>query len=81
MQEDFIKKFSPGKLLLSLLIRHSIAKKLKYFDFGYGEEFYKKNWSNKEVKIYSYIKLKRARGIFLFIILKLKQIIKSIRKR
>ena len=32
---ESFKKFSPGKLLLSLLIRWSISKRIKIFDFGF----------------------------------------------
>ena len=58
MPDGDIKKFAPGKLLLSLLIRWSIAKKLQFFDFGLGEETYKKNWSNQKSNIYNHISCK-----------------------
>ena len=76
MKEDSVKKFAPGKLLLSLLIRWSISKKLKFFDFGYGEEQYKRKWSNNCVNIYSYIQLNKLRGMFYYSIIKAKQIVK-----
>lgn len=79
MKEENVKKFSPGKLLLSLLIRWSISKKLKFFDFGLGEEFYKKKWSNKIVNIYNYVRLKRLKGIFFYMVLKIRQIIKYLK--
>ena len=79
MQEEGVKKFAPGKLLLSLLIRWSISKKLKFFDFGLGEESYKKNWSNKTVNIYNHIKLNRLKGIFFYMMLQARQIIKLIK--
>jgi len=79
MKEEGVKKFSPGKLLLSLLIRWSISRKLKYFDFGLGEEFYKRNWSNKTTNIYNHIRLNRLKGLFFYMILKTRQIIKLIK--
>ncbi len=79
MKEEGVKKFAPGKLLLSLLIRWSISKKLKFFDFGLGEESYKKNWSNKTVNIYNHIRLNRLKGIFFYMMLEAKQIIKLIK--
>ena len=79
MAEGEVKKFSPGKLLLSLLIRWSISKKIELFDFGLGEEIYKKSWSNKTSNIYNYIKLNRLKGIFFYIVLKIKQKIKFIK--
>lgn len=81
MKEEGVKKFSPGKLLLSLLIRRSISKKLKFFDFGLGEESYKKNWSNKTVNIYNHIRLNRLKGIFFYIMLRTRQIIKLIKNK
>ena len=80
MPDGDIKKFAPGKLLLSLLIRWSIAKKLQFFDFGLGEETYKKNWSNQKSNIYNHISLKSLKGIFYYIILKARQIVKLIKK-
>ena len=73
MKEEHVKKFAPGKLLLSLLIRWSISKKIKFFDFGLGEEFYKSKWSNKTVNIYEHIGLNKLSGIFFYLILKIKQ--------
>ena len=80
MKDGEIKRFSPGKLLLSLLIRWAISKKKNIFDFGYGEETYKKRWSNKSNDIYNYIKLIKIQGIFFYFLIKLKQIAKSIQK-
>ena len=80
MENKKFKKFSPGKLLLSLLVRWSISKKIKTFDFGLGEESYKEKWSNQSVDIYDYIKLNRLNGIFFYIFLKAKQTLKYIKK-
>ena len=76
MKNNDIKKLSPGKLLLSLLVRWSISKKISTFDFGLGEENYKKNWSNKTMTISNHLKLRKLRGIFIFIILKIREKIK-----
>jgi len=80
MKEDNVKQFSPGKLLLYLLIRWSISKKLKFFDFGLGEEIYKKKWSNKIVNTYNYIRIKKLKGVFFYLFLKCIQIIKYFKK-
>ena len=80
MKEEHVKRFSPGKLLLSLLIRWSISKKIKFFDFGLGEEFYKKKWSNKTVNIYNHIRLNKLKGVFFYIILQVRQTIKYFKK-
>ena len=81
MKEDSVKQFSPGKLLLYLLIRWSISKKLRFFDFGLGEEIYKKKWSNKTINTYNYIRLKSLKGIFFYIILKSRSIIKYFKNK
>ena len=79
MKEKNVKQFSPGKLLLSLLIRWSISKKIKFFDFGFGEESYKKKWSNKKIYIFNYIKPKSLNGVFVYIFLIARQIIKKLK--
>ena len=79
MKEDGIKNLSPGKLLLSLLIRWSISKKLKFFDFGFGEEPYKRNWSNKTITISNHLRIIKFRSIIFYLILKFKQKIKLIK--
>ena len=78
--EGNVKKFAPGKLLLSLLIRRSISKKIKIFDFGLGDEEYKKKWTNTSESIYNYVKLKKLKGIFLYIIIQAKHFIKRYKK-
>ena len=80
MKEENLKKFAPGKLLLSLLIRWSISKKLRFFDFGLGEEFYKKKWSNKTSNIYNHIKLNKLKGIFFYMLLQARQTVKYFKK-
>ena len=71
MKEGRFKRFSPGKLLLSILVRWAISKKIDFFDFGLGEESYKKKWSNKKENIYSYIRLNKLKGIFYYITIKI----------
>ncbi len=79
MKEDNLKKFSPGKLLLSMLIRLSISKKIKTFDFGLGEESYKSKWTNNSKNIYNYIKLNKIKGIPFYILLHTRQLIKYLK--
>ena len=61
-------KFSPGKILLEYLIKWSIEKNLKYFDFTYGNEPYKLIWSNKKITLYEFIEYNNFFGI-LYILL------------
>ena len=51
---DF-NSFSPGSILLQYLIEYSIESGHKVFDFGPGNEPYKKRFSNKSHLKYSYI--------------------------
>ena len=79
MKEDNLKKFAPGKLLLSMLIRLSISKKIKTFDFGLGEEYYKSKWTNNSKNIYNYIKLNKIKGIPFYLLIHMRQIIKYLK--
>ena len=78
MKEGELDRYSPGRLLISLLIRWSISKKIKIFDFTLGEENYKKSWSNSTDELYNYIKLITLRGFILYYLIKIKLIIKSL---
>ena len=70
-------KYSCGKLLNNYLIEQSISKGHKYFDFTIGDESYKKNWCNNEMKLFSY----NTSGSFLgFIFLFYLNLIDSLKK-
>ena len=81
MKEDNLKKYSPGRLLISLLIRLSIAKKMQIFDFTLGDEGYKKSWANRSSALHNYIQLSSLRGLILYILIKIKLILKLIYKK
>ena len=81
MKEDNLKKYSPGRLLISLLVRWSIAKKMQIFDFTLGEEGYKKSWVNRSSALHNYIQLSSLRGLILYILIKIKLILKLIYKK
>ena len=49
------KKYSPGRILLLELIKWSIANNVKSFDFTIGNEGYKKDWCDKNIKLYKTI--------------------------
>lgn len=55
-------KYSPGKILISFLINWSSSREIRTFDFGLGEENYKKYWSNDTMWLYRYIKSKTIKG-------------------
>lgn len=47
--------YSPGRLLLEFLLKLSIERNIKTFDFTVGSEQYKKNWCDIEIKLFEYI--------------------------
>lgn len=59
--------YSPGKVLIYELIKLAHKKKLKFFDFGYGEENYKRYWSNSSESLFYYIQPNSLKGIFFII--------------
>ena len=64
------KSFSPGKLLIHELIKWSRKNNISIFDFGIGEEIYKKYWSNDFMQIFKHIDYKGLKGLIIFYILK-----------
>lgn len=73
---DKFKSFSPGKLLIYELINWSKKNNVQVFDFGIGEERYKKYWSNYSINVFRYLDFRGLKGyivyFFLNIYLKLK---------
>lgn len=78
MKNGNFEKYSPGKLLISILIKWSISKKFKIFDFALGEETYKKRWSNESEYLYAHLQLKSIKGIFYYFINIIKLSIKKL---
>lgn len=64
-------KFSPGKILLSCLIEWSINNKLEIFDFGLGDENYKKYWCNDTVNLSRYLNFKSFKGFFAYLLIRI----------
>ena len=63
--------FKPGKILIIKLIKWCFENNIKIFDFGLGEEKYKKHFSNYSLNIHKYIYHRNFKGYFLSLILKL----------
>ena len=63
--------FKPGKILILKIIQWCISKKIKIFDFGLGEEKYKKHFSNKDISLHKYLKYQSLKGLCLYILLKI----------
>ena len=81
MQEEELGRLSPGRILINLMIKWSIAKKLKFFDFTLGQETHKESRSNNESYLYNFISIKSTKGIFFFLLLKIKYFLKHIDKK
>ena len=72
------RRFSPGRLLMEHLLRWSIEKKLKCFDFTVGGEEYKKEWCNKRTNLYEIVQPRNKKGLFfVWLLLTKRLIIKS----
>ena len=72
------EKYSPSRLLLLDMIKWSIGKNLKFFDFTVGEDAYKKDWCNINGNLFDCLKPTTIKGIILFISRKTIQAIKDI---
>ena len=81
MEEGKLKRYSPGRLLISSLIKFSISKELKIFDFTLGDENYKVSWSNKESALYNHAQLNSLNGLYFFLLIKIKLFLKQVDRR
>jgi CelD/BcsL family acetyltransferase involved in cellulose biosynthesis len=50
-----ISRFGPGRAHLNELLRHAIERGFRLFDFTIGDEPYKRDWSDIELRIYDYL--------------------------
>ena len=74
---DEFGKFSPGRILISLLIKWSISKKLNFFDFTFCDEVYKKSWSNFNSEYFNHVSSRSFLGLIFVFLFKLKYLIKN----
>jgi CelD/BcsL family acetyltransferase involved in cellulose biosynthesis len=49
-----LAKFGPGRAHLHELLRRAIGRALAYFDFTVGDESYKREWSDIELRLYDH---------------------------
>jgi CelD/BcsL family acetyltransferase involved in cellulose biosynthesis len=56
-------RFGPGMALLHDLMRRAIELKFDAFDFTIGDESYKLDWSDTELKLYDHVSAASARGL------------------
>lgn len=50
-----LSRFGPGRIHLHELLRYAMGKGFRWFDFTVGDEPYKRDWSDKEVKLYDHL--------------------------
>lgn len=71
---NFLKKISPGKLLLHKILDWCFNNNISVLDFGQGEEEYKKKLTDKYNYIGYYYYVNTYKGYLFFVILILKKI-------
>ena len=58
-----ISKYGPGRAHLHELLRRAIGRGLGYFDFTVGDESYKREWSDVELRLYDHTAAATMRGL------------------
>jgi CelD/BcsL family acetyltransferase involved in cellulose biosynthesis len=58
-----IARFGPGRAYLHELLRRAIGRGLGYFDFTVGDESYKREWSDVELRLYDHTAAATMRGL------------------
>jgi len=57
-----LARFGPGRAHLHELLRHAIAQEFDRFDFTVGDEPYKRDWSDSELKLHDHLAAVTLRG-------------------
>jgi CelD/BcsL family acetyltransferase involved in cellulose biosynthesis len=57
-----IARFGPGRAHLHELLRHAIEQGYRQFDFTVGDEPYKRDWADSELKLHDYLQAGSTRG-------------------
>ena len=58
-----LARFGPGAAHLRELIRHAIERGFHHFDFTIGDESYKREWCDEEIKLYDHSAAASARAL------------------
>ena len=57
-----VMRFGPGRAHLHELLRHAIGCEFEHFDFTIGDEPYKRDWADIEVRLYDHLQAVTLRG-------------------
>jgi CelD/BcsL family acetyltransferase involved in cellulose biosynthesis len=57
-----VMRFGPGRAHLHELLHHAIARDIRRFDFTIGDEPYKRDWADIEVRLFDHLKAVTLRG-------------------
>jgi CelD/BcsL family acetyltransferase involved in cellulose biosynthesis len=57
-----LARFGPGRAHLHELLRHAIAQEFDCFDFTVGDEPYKHDWADRELKLHDHLAAVTLRG-------------------
>jgi CelD/BcsL family acetyltransferase involved in cellulose biosynthesis len=57
-----VSRFGPGRAHLHELLRHTIDRGFQWFDFTVGDEPYKRDWSDTELRLYDHLAAVTLRG-------------------
>jgi CelD/BcsL family acetyltransferase involved in cellulose biosynthesis len=55
-------RYGPGRVLLYELMRGEIGRGTRFFDFTVGDEPYKRQWADIDIKLYDYLEPMTVRG-------------------
>jgi len=62
-QDGEMARFGPGRAHLHQLLKQAIERGYKCFDFTIGDEGYKLDWCDTEMKLYDYLAAVTVRGL------------------
>jgi len=72
-KKSSLSKYSPGMILLIKTLEKSFSRNYNEFNFGLGNEFYKKKWSNKTLDISTYFHFCTLFGFLFYTLYHLKK--------
>lgn len=75
------RRYSPGGLLLRRMIEWAIAEGLRVFDFTIGDEPYKLEWCDREMRLYDCLHGRTPRGILTVAVMRPARTLKRAMKR